>query len=62
MRTMHITDAALATAQDREAGNIADSIEAARERAPWAAEVLPTDDGWVAYEDAKDAATWQRQT
>jgi hypothetical protein len=38
------------------------TIEEARAMAPWAAEVIEADGGWMAFESADDADTWSKQT
>lgn len=61
MRTMQITNEAVATEQDREAGYVAASREEAESLAPWAAEVIETDGGWIAFESVTDADTFRAQ-
>jgi hypothetical protein len=40
----------------------AETIEQAREVAPWAAEIIECDGGWQAFESPDDAETWQAQS
>lgn len=61
MRTMQIINAAQATEQDIEAGNIAASLKEAEALAPWAAEVIEIEGGWVAFESVEDADTFRSQ-
>lgn len=64
MRTSFIvkatTEQEIARADDRGESHAAD-IEGAREAAPWAAEVVEADGGWMAFESVADAETWAKQ-
>lgn len=37
------------------------TIEEARDAAPWAAEIIPVEGGFRAFESADDCATWEAQ-
>lgn len=41
--------------------NAADYRDAAERLAPWAAELIPCEGGYQAFESVTDATTWQRQ-
>lgn len=39
----------------------ADTLADAQDSAPWAAEIIEVEGGYMAFESADDAATWQAQ-
>lgn len=64
MRTAHITKATtaqeIARAEARGETYAAD-LAGAHELAPWAAEIVEVDGGWIAFESMSDAETWAKQ-
>lgn len=58
MRTQFIltSDTPYADGQDS-----ADTIAQAKEIAPWAAEIVEVEGGYLAFESVTDFETWQRQ-
>lgn len=38
-----------------------ESLDEAKERAPWASVYKPADGGWWAFESTEDAKTWEAQ-
>lgn len=64
MRTAHITKATtaqeIARAEARGETCAAD-LAGAEELAPWAAEIIEVEGGWVAFESVADAETWAKQ-
>lgn len=39
----------------------AENLDDAYDAAPWAAEIIKVDGGWMAFESADDLATWENQ-
>lgn len=64
MRTAHITKATtaqeIARAEARGETYAAD-LAGAEELAPWAAEIIEVEGGWMAFESVADAEMWARQ-
>lgn len=64
MRTAHITKATtaqeIARAEARGETYAAD-LAGAADLAPWAAEIIEVEGGWMAFESVADAETWARQ-